>query len=76
MLVSACAHCRSAEPRPVLTRPAPRGDLDGLDFDSPRLPTMTAQHTSRCPCGCGEKIEAGVDLIVKTDDGWVLEGHE
>lgn len=77
LLVSACAHCRP-EPAQAVLAPArgPVGDLDDLDFDSPRLPTTLAQHSNPCPCWCGERIEAGVDTIVKTEFGWVLEGHE
>jgi hypothetical protein len=33
---------------------------------------MVARYDGWCACGCGERIEAGVDVIVRSTDGWTL----
>ncbi len=70
LLVSACAHCR---PKPAPAPPVRRDpELTGLDFDHDIGPEVLAQYDGRCACGCAEEIEAGLDQIVRTADGWVL----
>lgn len=37
--------------------------------------TRTAEYNTRCPA-CDEWIDAGIDQIVFTDDGWVHQDCE